>query len=54
MEGVADDEAIVFVVKQDENGESVLEIETDEPTAIKVFDEYYTLLDKQEKQTKKD
>lgn len=54
MEGVADDEAIVFVVKQDEKGESVLEIETDEPTAMKVFDEYYTLLDKQEKQNKKD
>lgn len=48
MEGVADDEAIVFAVKQDKNGESILEIETDEPTAIKVFDEYYNLLDKQE------
>lgn len=52
MEGVADDEAIVFVVKQDNEGNSYLEIESDEPTAIKVFDEYYTLLDKQEKQDK--
>lgn len=49
MEGVNDDEAIVFVVRQDNEGNSYLEIESDEPTAIKVFDEYYTLLDKQEK-----
>lgn len=48
MENVADDEAIVFVVNEDGNGESILEIETDEPTAIKVFDEYYKLLDKQD------
>ena len=48
MENVADDEAIVFVVNEDENGESILEIETDEPTAIRVFDEYYKLLDKQD------
>lgn len=52
MEGVADDEAIVFAVKQDKNGESMLEIEIDEPTAIKVFDEYYNLLDKAEKDKK--
>lgn len=48
MENVADDEAIVFVVNEDKNGESILEIETDEPTAIRVFDEYYKLLDKQD------
>ncbi len=48
MQDVADDEAIVFVVNEDENGESILEIETDEPTAIRVFDEYYKLLDKQD------
>ncbi len=48
MEGVADDEAIVFVVNDDENGDATLEIETDEPTAIMVFDEYYKLLDKQD------
>ena len=48
IEGVADDEAIVFVVNQTEDGEDVLELETDEPTAIKVFDEYYKLLDAQE------
>ena len=48
MEGVADDEAIVFAVSEDKEGETTLEIETDEPTAIRVFDEYYKLLDEQE------
>lgn len=49
MEGVADDEAIVFLVNEDAEGEATLEIETDEPTAMKVFDEYYKLLDKENK-----
>lgn len=48
MEGVADDEAIVFKVIEDEAGDAVLEIETDEPVAIRVFDEYYKLLDAQD------
>ena len=48
VEGVADDEAIVFHVNEDE-GEPFLEVETDEPTAILVFDEYYKLLDKEAK-----
>ena len=52
IEGVADDEAIVFVVNETEDGEDVLELETDEPTAIKVFDEYYKLLDAQEDENK--
>lgn len=46
--GVADDEAIVFAVNEKENGETSLVVETDEPTAIRVFDEYYKLLDEQE------
>lgn len=45
MEGVADDEAIVFFVHEEENKEPVLMVETDEKTAIAVFDEYYNLLD---------
>ena len=45
MEGVNDDEAIVFLVEEDDDGDAELTIETDEPTAIKVFDEYYKLLD---------
>lgn len=49
IKGVADDEAIVFSVNENENGETTLIVETDEPLAIRVFDEYYKLLDKQEK-----
>ncbi len=49
MDGVADDEAIVFLVEEDGEGDAQLVIETDEPTAIKVFDEYYKLLDEAEK-----
>ncbi|MDD4111005.1 MAG: hypothetical protein PHS54_05625 [Clostridia bacterium] len=52
MEGVSDDEAIVFLVDFDEEGHSLLTIEQNEETAIKVFDKYYTLLDEEEaKQT---
>jgi len=43
--GVADDEAIVFAINENENGETTLIVETDEPVAIRVFDEYYKLLD---------
>lgn len=48
MEGVEDDEAIVFAVLEDEDGDVSLEVETDEELAIKVFEEYYKLLDEQE------
>lgn len=47
MEGVADDEAIVFLV-QEEDGDAELVIETDEALAMQVFDEYYRLLDEAE------
>lgn len=49
IKGVADDEAIVFAVNENDNGETTLIVETDEPTAMRVFDEYYRLLDKQDK-----
>ena len=49
MEGVADDEAIVFFINENGDGDATLEIETDEPVAMRVFDEYYKLLDKAEK-----
>lgn len=52
MENVADDEAIVFVVQENEDGETSLVIETNEPIAMKVFDEYYKLLDEYEKNNK--
>ena len=47
MEGVADDEAIVFALMEDENGEDLLSVETDEVVVKAVFDEYYKLLDEE-------
>lgn len=49
LEGVADDEAIVFLADYDEDGNTVLLVEKDEETAIRVFDKYYQLLDEAEK-----
>lgn len=49
IKGVADDEAIVFAINENESGETTLMVETDEPVAIRVFDEYYKLLDEQGK-----
>lgn len=43
IDGVADDEAIVFSV--DEKGDGMLSVENDEETAVAVFDEYYKLVD---------
>ena len=45
MESVEDDEAIVFAVNEDEDGEASLEVEADESIAMRVFEEYYKLLD---------
>lgn len=53
IDGVSDDEAIVFVVHEEEGKEPVLMVETDEKTAIAVFDEYYNLLDEQDKDDNK-
>lgn len=44
MEGINDDEAIVFFVDEDDEGNTLLRVEEDETTAIEVFDEYYKLL----------
>lgn len=52
LEGVADDEAIVFLVDFDDEGNSMLIIEQDEETAIRVFDKYYQLLDEEEESAK--
>lgn len=54
LEGVADDEAIVFLVDYDDEGNCVLVIEKDEPTAIRVFDKYYQLLDEAEQKENKE
>ena len=53
IDNVQDDEAIVFYVEEKEGEEPVLMVETDEKTAIDVFDEYYNLLDEAEAQAKK-
>ena len=45
LEGIADDEAIVFVVHDDANGNTVLKVEDNEEVAIAVFDKYYDLLE---------
>lgn len=52
IEGIADDEAIVFLVDTDENGNSVIRIEEDEEVAIAVFDKYYDLLEEAQKEEK--
>ena len=51
--GVKDDEAIVFLVAEDENGESILKVEDREDVAISVFDQYYNLIEEEAKKKKK-
>lgn len=56
LDGIADDEAIVFAVEFDEDGSSMLVVEENEEIAIRVFDKYHQLLDEEEakdKETKK-
>lgn len=45
--GIKDDEAVVFKVEQDENGEGYLKVEDREDVAIAIFDQYYNLLDEE-------
>ena len=52
IEGIGDDEAIVFVVDQDDEGNSIIKIEEDEEIAIAVFDKYYDLLEEAQKEEK--
>ena len=52
IEGIAEDEAIVFLVDTDEDGNSVIRIEEDEEVAIAVFDKYYDLLEEAQKEEK--
>ena len=52
LDGVEDDEAIVFLVDFDEEGNSMLIIEQNEDTAVRVFDKYYQLLDEEEAKQK--
>lgn len=53
IEGVGDDEAIVFLVDTDSEGNSVIKVEEDEEIAIAVFDKYYDLLEEAQAEEKK-
>jgi len=50
LEGMSDDEALVFKVSRTENGEDKFEIEPDDEIIDAVFAEYYRLLDSMEKE----
>ncbi len=54
IEGIGDDEAIVFLVDTDDDGNSVIRIEEDEEIAIAVFDKYYDLLEEARKEESKE
>lgn len=53
LPGIADDEAIVFLVDEDDNGNTILRVEEKEEVAIAVFDKYYDLLEEATKKPKK-
>ena len=52
IEGIADDEAVVFLVDEDDNGNTILRVEENEEVAISVFDKYYDLLEEARKEAK--
>ena len=52
LPGIADNEAIVFSIEKNVEGETILQVETNEDTAISVFDEYYNLLEEETKKSK--
>lgn len=52
IEGIGEDEAIVFYVDTDEEGNSIIKVEEDEEVAIAVFDKYYDLLEEAQKEEK--
>ncbi len=49
IDGVADDEAIVFRAEEAADGTHYLTVELDELTAIDIFQEYYKLLGESKK-----
>ena len=52
IEGIGEDEAIVFLVDTDKDGNSIIRVEEDEEVAIAVFDKYYDLLEEAQKEEK--
>ena len=53
MEGVADDEAIVFSFQEDDEQAPVLVVEENDKTIDKVFEIYNQLLDEEDKKAEK-
>ena len=54
LEGMSDDEALVFKVSRDENGEDRFEIELDDDVIDAVFAEYNRLLDSAQAESAED
>ncbi|NLT18274.1 MAG: hypothetical protein BWX72_00878 [Firmicutes bacterium ADurb.Bin080] len=52
LEGMTEDDVLVFKVEESENGESNLSLETDEDTLDKIYQEYLKLLDETENTSK--
>ena len=50
IEGIGEDEAIVFRVEVDDKGEGTLVVEEDEMIAIEIFNKYYDLLEEASKE----
>ncbi|MBR2336987.1 MAG: DUF1292 domain-containing protein [Clostridia bacterium] len=48
MDGVEEDEALVFVIGEDENGEEMMELLDDEDEVDEIFGLYYKLLEENE------
>ena len=53
MEGVADDEAVVFWVDDTDDYDPLLRVETDEKTCLDIFDVYYDLIEQEQNKQKK-
>ena len=53
INGIEEDEAVVFFVSDGEDGEPMLEVETDEEIAIEIFNQYYDLIEEEERKEKK-
>lgn len=48
IDGIGDDEAVVFLIDVDDEGNTALRVEENETIARNVFDGYYQLLDEQD------
>lgn len=53
IEGIEEDEAVVFKVDTDKYGNTVLKLEEEEGRAIEVFEKYYDLLEEVAEEKKK-